>query len=432
VTEAAPRLCAIVPTFDAVETLPAVLAGVEWWGMPIIVVDDGSRDLTHDWLERWSDSRAGNSGGERARIVVTRSENGGKAAALRDGFARAIELGFDAAVTIDADGQHDPADAPRLIAKYTEHLRTHGVPAIVCGERNAATPGYPLRNLAGRRLNDLAIRAQTGVRVSDCPCGLRVYPLDAVRRVRCASGRFAWEEEFLTRAIWAGFGYERVPIRCIYGVDAESGAAAANAPDGSRAREALAARSGAPTANAAATAHRRHRSHYRFRRDWPEGIVVNLWLVVIALLPPAPTRRSLARLGRQVLGALSPARAFEHLVGDSPARLHGAAAMAIGAVGFGILSGTLGAVTSWPTWPVSTWLPWLPPLLAAWIVVRLHGSLLLALGAGAIAWVLAAAAGSMSVSNDSGAGANLFAVPFFVALVLLIVPSVIALRRRAP
>jgi|GEM_PF-585592 len=400
---AVPRLCAIVPTLDAIDSLPEVLAGVERWRVPIIVVDDGSTDGTRAWLEQWRDHSNWNSDGsphrrtgepeERqhndsdpgaadrragARIVLARSLNGGKAMALRDGFARARELGFDAAVTIDADGQHDPADGARLIERFL----AQGGTAIVCGVRDASTPGYPIRSLIGRRLNDLAIRAQTGVCVSDCPCGLRVYPLRTVDRVRCVSGRFAWEEEFLTRALWTGVAYESVPIRCIY------------APHGAR------------------------RSHYRFRRDWPEGIAVNLWLLVMALCPPAPTRRALATLVDQMSGAISLARARDQMVGDSPARLHGAASMAIGALGFGWWL-TIGHAP--PPSPSVVVLASIS-FVAAWAVIRLHGSLLLALGAGAIACAAA------STTSGWMSGAAITAV----AALVLAVPSIMALRRRAP
>lgn len=404
-----------MPAYQAIRTLPSLLEGVERWGVPIIVIDDGSTDGTLAFLEQWSSgslSRA--SDDERsslvpqpptARHVIRRAENGGKAAALRDGFARALELGFDAAVTIDSDGQHDPDNGARLLERFVEL----GGRAIVCGERSAATPEYPLRNLAGRRLNDLAIRAQTGVPVSDCPCGLRVYPLQAVKAVRCMSGRFAWEEEFLTRAIWAGFVYERVAIRCIY----------QRAPDGTRS------------------------SHYRFMRDWPEGIGINLWLTGAALCPPVPSKHALRRLAAQMMGAMSLRRAWEQLAGDAPARLHGAASMAVGAlsalgaVGLHVEATTRGAIdaSSKGSLMAAPELAAGAALVAAWIVVRLHGAMALAL----IGFGIAVAAGAaarrvfaplMGAESDlAGAGVALAAV-VCTALLLLLAPSIRVLRRR--
>lgn len=403
VTEVPSKLCAIVPAFQARDTLPAVLEGVARWCIPIIVVDDGSNDGTAVWLDQWRME----TGSVNARILIKRAVNGGKAAALRDGLSHSSALGFDAAITIDADGQHDPLDGARLIERY----QAREGEAIVCGERDPGAPGYPLRNLTGRRLNDLAIRAQTGVAVSDCPCGLRVYPLRVYERVRCVSGRFAWEEEFLTRALWHGCGYERVPIRCIY----------------------------AP--------HGHHRSHYRFRRDWPEGIAVNLWLIALALRPPSPTRAALIRCVRQVASALSLRRARDQLVGESPARLHGAASMAIGAIAFGataagaiefaaqVLDGANHGASAGETG--FSW-RWIATALGAWTLVRLHGSLLLAIGVGVLAGMAEVIAARVMhrVSTPARVGELTpglsAAVIVVVALLLLVVPSVMALRRRAP
>jgi len=378
----APRCCAIVPTFQAIETLPEVLRHLDGAVECIIVVDDGSTDGTRDALDAWCAGTAHESRGGAARLAILRSHNGGKAAALRDGFAKASELGFDRALTIDADGQHDPADARRMLARAATGL--------ICGVRDPRTPGYPRRNLTGRRLNDLAIRAQTGVRVEDSPCGLRVYPLSIVAQVRCISGRFAWEEEFITRAIWAGARYEPHPIRCIY-------------HEGPL-----------------------RRSHYRFLRDWPEGIAVNLWLTALAALPPLPNARAIARFARQIEGALAPARAMDQLAGDSPSRLHGGAAMAFGALGSigaaDLISGgglllqasemrAGGESAAWSAWH-GAW----PALLAAWLMIRLHGSIWLALAGGAVALAL--------IRVD---------VPTVVAAALLLaVTWTLALRRRDP
>jgi len=395
-----------VPAYQALASLPAVLGRIERAVDAVIVVDDGSTDGSVEFLRSWSEADAPVASGksdhagsrmergahdaraERTRIAILRERNGGKAAALRDGFDAALARGFELAVTVDADGQHDPEDARRLASMARELAAgEHGAASVLlCGVRDAGTPGYPLRNLAGRRLNDLAIRAQTGVSVEDSPCGLRVYPLSIVRRVRCLSGRFAWEEEFITRAIWAGASYRAAPIRCIYETGPE------------------------------------RRSHYRFRRDWPEGIAINLWLCARALFPPAPTRRSLGRFAWQVGAGLSPGRAIDQLLGDSPSRLHGAATMAIGAASFGRLGVAewselaVGTVAASGTGGYGARGAWIAVAIGAWIVLRLHGSLPLALAAGAGAALLA----RLPVS------------PAITAIAILAVLSNAALRRRAP
>src|SRR5262249_42491672 len=98
--------CAIVPAYDAARTGgEGVRSLVRLWPEPhaVIVVDDGSRDATAQEAE------------EAGAIVLKHATNRGKGAALRTGMWFAHEHGFEVAVTVDADGQHPPAEALRLL-----------------------------------------------------------------------------------------------------------------------------------------------------------------------------------------------------------------------------------------------------------------------------------------------------------------------------
>jgi len=134
--------------------------------------------------------------------------NRGKGAALEAGLAAARERGFARAVTVDADGQHRALDA-RLVADAA----TDG---LVVGAREERAPGYPARSLFGRRLWALGVRSLTGLGVADPVCGLRAYPLECLQDIRCRSGRFGWEEEWMVRAAWAGVIVRQVGIATIY------------------------------------------------------------------------------------------------------------------------------------------------------------------------------------------------------------------------
>jgi len=94
------RACAVIPAYDAEATVGAVVSGVRalWPAQDaVFVVDDGSHDGT---------AKAARAAGAR---VISLPTNRGKGAALRTGMAAAQAAGFDAAVSLDADGQH-PAD----------------------------------------------------------------------------------------------------------------------------------------------------------------------------------------------------------------------------------------------------------------------------------------------------------------------------------
>src|SRR5688500_13418984 len=94
---------AVVPVFNEAETVGGVVGGLARV-CSVIVVDDGSTD--------GSGARAAAAGA----AVVRTARRGGKGAALRAGFAAALRMRAAAVATLDGDGQHDPAELPRLLA----------------------------------------------------------------------------------------------------------------------------------------------------------------------------------------------------------------------------------------------------------------------------------------------------------------------------
>ena len=199
------RPIVVAPTFNNAATLPAgVLRGLDELGLPVHVVDDGSEDDTPALLRAWA--------GEHPARSWTRHENNqGKAAALATGFAAAERAGHTHAVSIDTDGQLDPAQVPELLRRAAERPNS-----LILGSRDAAAVGYPLRSRLGRRAANLLVWWESGARVHDSQCGFRVYPLRAVHRLSCRAGRYGFETEVLTRAAWAGIPIDQVPVRCVY------------------------------------------------------------------------------------------------------------------------------------------------------------------------------------------------------------------------
>src|SRR5687768_9518073 len=98
------RYCALIPTFDNPRTVRGVVESLRPHVERVIVVDDGSGPEARAVLEAVAR--------EDLADVVRRDVNGGKGAAVKDGFRRARELGFTHALQVDADGQHEIADVP--------------------------------------------------------------------------------------------------------------------------------------------------------------------------------------------------------------------------------------------------------------------------------------------------------------------------------
>jgi glycosyltransferase involved in cell wall biosynthesis len=200
VQDGALRAVVIAPTFNNSRTLGDILARIAALGLPIIVVNDGSTDGTADLLT-----------GDKSLTVITHPRNRGKAAALNTGFAAAIEAGFTHAITIDTDGQLDPEEIPTLLDAARRHPE-----ALIVGRRKDRIDGYPTRSRMGRRVSNLLVRLESGVRVDDSQCGFRVYPLGLIAAVKCNVGHYGFETEVITRAGWAGCAVEQVPVTCRY------------------------------------------------------------------------------------------------------------------------------------------------------------------------------------------------------------------------
>jgi len=177
-------------------TVAAVLAQ----GIPAIVVDDGSDDATAE------------AAAAAGAIVVRHPENRGKGAALLTGFREARVRGFEAAVTIDADGQHDPAEIPKFIEAYE---RT-GIPVLI-GNRLWNPAGMPwIRRMTNRFMSWLLSR-EMGRYVPDTQCGYRLFRCDLIPHVETRAERFAAESEVLLHVAARGIPIDSVRIRTIYG-----------------------------------------------------------------------------------------------------------------------------------------------------------------------------------------------------------------------
>lgn len=190
----------ILPAFREAGRIAATIQALRARGLPVLVVDDGSPDATA------TEARA--AGAE----VVVHTVNQGKGAALQTGFAWALARDYQAVITMDADGQHDPADIEAFLVRF----RQGGAPVII-GSRMDDPVGMPLvRRLTNRFMSWLLSRMM-GQRVSDTQSGYRLYARSVLGLLRSDSPRFAAESEVLLRLAHAGVPMGSVPIRTIYG-----------------------------------------------------------------------------------------------------------------------------------------------------------------------------------------------------------------------
>ena len=113
-------ICALIPTYNNAGTIIDVLRRVHKYMRDIIVVNDGCTDDTLALLASL----------DFPITIVTHERNKGKGQALVSGFRKAMEMGFEYALTLDADGQHYPEDIPVLLRALDLHQG-----AIIVGSR---------------------------------------------------------------------------------------------------------------------------------------------------------------------------------------------------------------------------------------------------------------------------------------------------------
>ena len=195
------KVCVIIPTYNNAGTIVEVISGVTAYCQDVIVVNDGSTDETASILQRLS----------TPVTLVSYPKNQGKGHALVKGFQKARELGFSHAITIDADGQHFPADIPILLNKMEEKPE-----AIIVGCRNLTEKNMPRQNTFANKFSNFWFRLQTGISLPDTQSGFRLYNLKALRWLPLITSRYEAELELLVFAAWTGCPISSVSVRVYY------------------------------------------------------------------------------------------------------------------------------------------------------------------------------------------------------------------------
>lgn len=203
------KTCLLVPVYDHPDCLSEVIRSLSVTGLPCLMVNDGSaepcsqimRDIAseNNWVE-----------------LVERDRNGGKGAAVKTGMVEAARMGYTHVLQVDADGQHEMADIPKLLTLSSENPL-----AVISGE-----PQYtnvPWIRYYGRYLTHIWVWINTlSPDIRDSMCGFRVYPLQSSLQVIRGSrvgNRMDFDPEILVRLHWMGVPVIQFPTTVSYPID---------------------------------------------------------------------------------------------------------------------------------------------------------------------------------------------------------------------
>ena len=195
------KTCVVMPTYNNDGTLRDVVERVLRFCTDVIVVNDGCTDTSDEILASFEDKIT----------VVDYGKNRGKGYALKKGFEKAIELGFDFVITLDSDGQHYPEDIPLFINALEQHPN-----ALIVGSRNFNEENMPGKNTFANKFSNFWFKIQTWVKLPDTQTGYRLYPLKNLPNLCLLTSRYEAELELLVGAAWRGVDLIPIKINVYY------------------------------------------------------------------------------------------------------------------------------------------------------------------------------------------------------------------------
>ena len=192
---------AIIPCYNEEHTIGSVILKTKHYVDEVLVIDDGSSDDTAKIAK------------EAGAIIITHETNKGKGNAIKTGFRYALAHGFDYAVTIDGDGQHNPAEIPLLVGNIMNNGHD-----ISLGFRVGQDTEMPKWRKVGKRILDYATSFGSGGFITDSQCGFRAFSRKAIEDLtpRLKGNAFSVESEQLIKAHGLGLELVNTNVTCKY------------------------------------------------------------------------------------------------------------------------------------------------------------------------------------------------------------------------
>lgn len=199
------KFCVIIPTFNNATKIEAVINEVLTETSNIIVVNDGATDNTQQLIDNYKNI-----------TKISYPKNKGKGYAIKKGFKKAIESGYEYAITIDSDGQHCAKDISKFINACFVNQN-----AIIVGTRSVIEGKISRKSSFANNLSNFWFLVITGIKLDDTQSGFRLYPIKKMQHILTLTRRYEFEIEIMVKASWQNIPIESIPISVIYPPDNE-------------------------------------------------------------------------------------------------------------------------------------------------------------------------------------------------------------------
>ena len=203
--EKKPTVMVAMPAYNEERRIAETVSGVKPYADVVVVVDDGSKDKTVAVAEK------------EGAMVLRHKVNKGYGGALRTIFQTAKKYKPDILVIIDSDGQHNPADVPRFVAKVAEGYDVVIGSRFLTEESQRKIPGY--RKLGMKVLDSATVMAMNGVHVSDSQSGFRAYTREAYNAVNISGNGMSAGSEILMQVSDRKLPIGEIPISVRYDLE---------------------------------------------------------------------------------------------------------------------------------------------------------------------------------------------------------------------
>lgn len=194
------KIIALIPAFNEERTIAEVLEKTRLFVDRVLVVNDGSSDRTAVIAKA------------HQAIVVSHVINRGLGAAIGTGFAAARKLGADVVITLDADGQHDPAEIPAFLCA----IEQNGADVVIGSRMLIRCTGMPWYRKIAQVLGNLATLVLFGAWVTDSQSGFRAFTAFALEKIEIKTNRMEVSSELVAETKRHQLHLLEVPIKAIY------------------------------------------------------------------------------------------------------------------------------------------------------------------------------------------------------------------------